>query len=206
MLIAYDTYPLALWGKDSSAKEIRQMEDWNQRAVDARLETPRVWQLTNKRVSTRNGAPVSLPFFDNDNHRFETKRRSFAAIASVADDALSTATRYRKCESSVMGNWSEQTRIEDFVKRGNIVRVVIIVSFSAIVPQILRDAYLKFRCREPEGKRASMVFELFATIAILTLSCNAHPCLVIDTLASLRSNFHIPRITPSISPLKYVLR
>jgi len=41
---------------------------------------------TNKRVSTRNGAPVSLPFFDNDNHRFETKRQSFAAIASVADD------------------------------------------------------------------------------------------------------------------------
>lgn len=49
--------------------------------------SPRVWQLTNKRVSTRIARrSLSLPFFDNDNHHFETKRQSFVAIASVADD------------------------------------------------------------------------------------------------------------------------
>jgi len=105
-------------------------------------------------------------------------RRSDRVSLRLLRSTMSTATRYRKCESSVMGNWSEQTRIEDFVKRGNIAWIVIIESFSAIVSQILRDAYLKIPVSQTGRKRVStlcsIVSDLFATIAILILSCNTH--------------------------------
>lgn len=169
MLIAFGTHS-STPGKDSSV-EIRRMEDWNQRAVDGRLETPRVWQLTNKRVSTRIGVR-RLRFLSLITIAIASRRSDGVSPRLPRSPTTSTATGHRKCESSVMGNWSEQTRIEDFVKRGTIARVVITVSFSAIVPQILRDAYLKFRCHEPEGRET--IDSVLDSFWIICNRCDAY--------------------------------
>lgn len=94
--------------------------------------SPRVWQLTNKRVSTRMARRSHFPSLITIT--IASKRSDGISPRLLrSPTTMSTATRHRKCESSVMGNWSEQTCTEDFVRTRRCHRFVIIISFSAIV-------------------------------------------------------------------------
>lgn len=143
--------------------------------------SPRVWQLTNKRVSTRMARRSHFPSLITIT--IASKRSDGVSPRLLrSPTTMSTATRHRKCESSVMGNWSEQTRTGGLCEMRRCHRFVISSYLFPLlcVPQmILRDAYLKFRCREPEGKgtrtRARRQFSTCSRRSryLYILSCNA---------------------------------
>lgn len=184
------------------------MEDWNQRAVDARLETTRVWQVTNKRVSTRNGVR-RLRFLSLITITIAARRSDGVSPWLPRSPTMSTATRYRKCESSVMGNWSEQTRIEDFVKRGNVAsgcyhRIFFRHCTADIARRILKIPVSQTGRKRDYRLRCSIVSDLFAIVAILILSCNAHSGSYYRYISFAMSKFPYPAHPPSISPIKFI--